>query len=82
MTQDKRDYASYLLRLWRSGEADPPAWRASLQSTQDGHRLNFPDLEALVDFLRAHYDSLQPDPFHEARDEAVARAGAVQSLHQ
>lgn len=40
---------SYLLRLWRSG-ADG-AWRASLQSVQDGERHMFADVESLLTFL-------------------------------
>ena len=64
-TQEKSDYHSYLLRLWRessagqsergtSESADPKEWiwRASLESPQAGDRKGFASLEELFDFLR------------------------------
>ena len=52
-------YLSYLLRLWRDTGSDrsrhseePPAWRASLESSRSGQRRVFADLDELVAFLR------------------------------
>ena len=59
MTQDwkgaekPRDYAAYLLRLWRekkSGKSNP--WRASLQDPHSGVRIGFANLEELFGFIR------------------------------
>jgi hypothetical protein len=45
-------YLSYLLRLlWIDREGNPPAWRVSLQSPHSEERLNFADLEALINYL-------------------------------
>jgi hypothetical protein len=71
MAQEQRDYTSYLLRLWRSGKDEKSVWRASLQSTHNGPRLNFPDLESLVEFLKVRYGSSQMDPVYS--DESNAR---------
>jgi hypothetical protein len=64
-TQEKSDYHSYLLRLWRESSAgqsergtSEPAdskewvWRASLESPQADERRGFANLEELFDFLR------------------------------
>jgi hypothetical protein len=55
MSEEQNDYASYLLRLVRS-ERDGHAWRASLESTADGQRLEFGSVAALIGFLRERYD--------------------------
>ena len=49
-------YRSYLLRMWEArGERpdEPPVWRFRLQEVQTGEQCAFPDLEALIAFLRA-----------------------------
>jgi hypothetical protein len=46
----REEHWSYLLRLWRGGEA---GWRASLQSIPAGERHMFADLESLLEFLLA-----------------------------
>ena len=64
-TQEKPDYHSYLLRLWREsnagqserGSSESPdttgwVWRASLESPQADDRKGFASLEDLFDFLR------------------------------
>lgn len=43
-------YLSYLLRLWRTGDDHP--WKASLEDPRIGQRMGFPDLEALLIYLR------------------------------
>ena len=54
MTQPAaRPYSSYLLRIWCSGEAGAPAWRAYLRDLSTGTQLGFTHLEALCAFLEA-----------------------------
>ena len=52
-------YQAYVLRCWemRSQYPDRPAtWRFSLENSQTGEKRAFPDMEALVTFLRTHLD--------------------------
>ncbi len=51
MGVEKRDYCSYLLRLWRDGAKS--SWRASLEAPGQAATQPFPNLEALFAFLRA-----------------------------
>jgi hypothetical protein len=51
-SKEQRDYASYLLRLWRVGAAEGHTWRASLKSAHDGEQVGFASLEDLFHFLR------------------------------
>lgn len=55
MAREHFDYASYLLRFWRTEEDGQLVWRASLESTLDGQRLNFPNPEALMVFLETQF---------------------------
>jgi len=55
MAREQLNYASYLLRLWRREEDGQLVWRASLESTGDGQRLNFASLEALIAFLETQF---------------------------
>jgi hypothetical protein len=57
MCAEPDDYASYLLRLVRS-DRDGHAWRASLESTADGQRLEFGSVAALIGFLQARYGQM------------------------
>ena len=59
MDKERDDYASYLLRLRRSDRDGQPTWRASLESTRDGQRLEFASAEALVAFLIARFGPTQ-----------------------
>ena len=52
MTQQKRPYHSYLLRMWQEGEPSDN-WRASLQNVLTGEQLGFGSLEELLSFLLA-----------------------------
>ncbi len=54
---EKRDYVSYLLRLWRDS-ARKGVWRASLEGPHTGECIGFASLEALFAFLRqqTHHD--------------------------
>ena len=53
-------YASYLLRIWRSGEGALVRWHASLEDTRTGDRYGFADLAEAVAFLEARYCLEQP----------------------
>jgi len=44
-------YQAYLLRLWQSGTAEGPVWRASVESPKTGERRAFASLEQLFRFL-------------------------------
>jgi hypothetical protein len=58
-TPERREYLSYLLRLWRVG-TEMAVWRASLESPQGG-RIGFASLEALFDFLRQEVNEWASD---------------------
>jgi hypothetical protein len=49
----RRDYLSYLLRVWRVEVKERTIWRASLECPHTGERLGFAGLEALCRHLRA-----------------------------
>jgi hypothetical protein len=49
----RRDYLSYLLRVWRVEVKERTIWRASLECPHTGEQLGFADLEALCRHLRA-----------------------------
>ena len=51
-TRERQDHVSYLLRMWRVGDAEGPRWRASLKSARNGEQLGFASLEDLFHFLR------------------------------
>lgn len=51
MDKERPDYLSYLLRLWRAGDAEKPVWRASLESPHTGERRGFASLADLFSFL-------------------------------
>ena len=61
MAREQRDYASFLLRLWRSQEGGRSAWRVSLDSTETGERKNFATLRALLAFLNSQFGDGGPD---------------------
>lgn len=46
---DTSHYHAFLLRLWRDGDTTP--WRATVQDTRTGERLNFATLQLLLTFL-------------------------------
>ena len=68
MPNEQPDYASYLLRLWKSNERGGAAWRASLESTAERRRYNFAHLEALVAFLRKRFGAL-PEERRASQDD-------------
>jgi hypothetical protein len=53
MIDEENDaYMAYMLRLWRAGENEKSAWRASVESPHTGERQAFADLETLFAFLQ------------------------------
>ncbi|MBU0490882.1 MAG: hypothetical protein KKA73_00380 [Chloroflexi bacterium] len=52
MDGKRREYHSYLLRLWEvDDDQEGPIWRASLESPGTGERRGFASLDALFAFL-------------------------------
>jgi hypothetical protein len=49
----RRDYLSYLVRLWRVGHSGEERWRASLQRPGTAEPIWFAGLEDMLAFLRA-----------------------------
>ena len=52
MSEPRRRYTAYLLRLWQVRCERGLAWRASLESARSGERRGFASLDELFDFLR------------------------------
>lgn len=61
MTEQRRGYLAYLLRLWQAKCEDGMDWRASLESARTGERVGFASLEELFDYLRTQTDA-RSDP--------------------
>jgi hypothetical protein len=51
MSNLRRGYVAYLLRLWQVSEAENAPWRASLESPHSGQRRGFASLAELFTFL-------------------------------
>ena len=51
MDKHQTTWLSYLVRLWATGAAGQPVWRASLEDVQSGERRGFANLEQLFVFL-------------------------------
>lgn len=47
----KRNYLSYLLRVWQTGSAESPSWVASLEDPHSHQTTHFNSLNALVQYL-------------------------------
>jgi hypothetical protein len=74
MAQERPDYLSYMLRMWRAREDKREVWRASLQSPQSGERVSFRTLEALFAFLRQQTGAA---PDSDGDPEAKTGQGAL-----
>jgi hypothetical protein len=57
VSDKRRCYLSYLLRLWRIESVGEPLWRASLESAHTGKRVGFASLDALFSYLRQEVDA-------------------------
>ena len=51
MSEERRRYVSYLLRLWQAEREGVLTWRASIESARTGERRGFASLAALCAFL-------------------------------
>jgi len=51
-TEGKKQYLSFMLRMWRANGEGKAAWRASLESPHTGESIGFASLEELFTFLR------------------------------
>ena len=84
MIVKRRNYLSYLLRIWQAGTGEGAGWRASLEEIPTGERRAFASLDDLVGYLREQTragpppeeeegagEGTQPDP----RDGAVSPGG-------
>lgn len=63
MPNERPEYLSYLLRLWRENDADqchchtgPTVWRATIENALTGEWQGFHGLDALFTFLRRATD--------------------------
>jgi hypothetical protein len=52
------NYVSYILRFWPVRHDSGVTWRVSLENSQTGERLGFPNLEA---FIRHVEDTFTPE---------------------
>jgi hypothetical protein len=68
MTDDKRAYQAYLLRLWRVNTGRSQVWHASLEDSQTGERKGFADLKSLYAFLEEQTSDAPPRPLASACD--------------
>jgi hypothetical protein len=48
---ERRDYRSYLLRLWRTQSGEAPVWRVGLEDPLTQEVWRFDDLPGLLAFL-------------------------------
>lgn len=48
----KRNYLSYLLRIWQTGSSESSNWVASLEDPHSHQVIHFKNLEALLLFLQ------------------------------
>ena len=88
MTPDALGYLSFLLRLWRAGDTDQPAWRVSLENPLTGERQVFADLGALHAFLSERTlkglpcGEGAPDPDAAPGDHAAPGYDAVDGVRE
>ena len=60
MSEPRRGYVAFLLRLWQMSDAEDSGWRASLERPQGGERLGFASLADLVAFLEKETGASSP----------------------
>ena len=74
-SEEQRDYLSYLLRLWRAGDAETPMWRAALKAVGSGEHMGFASLADLFAFLENETGS--PSPGARSAAKAGSRPPAM-----
>ena len=73
MTDERRPYHAYLLRLWQVNTATGPAWHASLEDAHTGERKGFADLRGLVKFLEEQTNGADQRSAEEKGDHNESR---------
>jgi hypothetical protein len=66
MSDPRRRYLAYLLRLWQVNEGENAEWRALLESPHTGERRGFASLADLFTFLENEVGRVaqgQPTPY-------------------
>jgi hypothetical protein len=79
MTNERRRYIAYLVRLWRPGSAQSPAWRASVEDPHSGAQRTFADLASLFAFLE---EQTGVDAGHAEQVRPPADAIDLDSSHE
>jgi hypothetical protein len=64
---DETQLFSFLLRVWRAGDGEPPDWRASVEDIRTGERRGFASLEELCAFIQALSGEKAGDQKHQRR---------------
>jgi hypothetical protein len=72
VTERKRPYLAYLLRLWQVQDKGKIGWRASLENAHTGEKLAFAQLDELVVFLRER-TGLAPPAERLVKDEPTPK---------
>ena len=62
-------YHSYLLRLWQVSKGGRLVWRISPENTHSHEQHGFPDLKALVKFLRTDLKNLNGSDKYSDKDK-------------
>ena len=70
MAKQRRDYLSYLLRVWRTGSEGNAVWRASLENPFTGERRGFARLKDLFIYLQAQVDIKEHQTLKEDKGES------------
>lgn len=70
----KRDYLSFLLRVWKTGGTDSRNWVASLEDPHSRQVTQFRSLEALLEFLlqSTNPEGAIAEPGHPLDEEKTA----------
>jgi hypothetical protein len=69
MSNRRRGYKAYLLRLWQVEEGENAPWRASVESPQGGERQGFAGLADLFAFLERKTREIMQDSSASERGE-------------
>jgi hypothetical protein len=62
MSDPRRGYVAYLLRLWQVCEGRNAVWRASLEDPHTGERRGFATLQELFTYLETEACRVDEDP--------------------
>jgi hypothetical protein len=62
MSDPRRGYVGYLLRLWQVSEGQNAVWRASLEDPHTGERRGFATLQELFTYLETEACPVDGDP--------------------